>query len=298
MEFYSSGKLMLTGEYMVLAGATALSIPTKRGQSMKFIPSAQDVIHWKSIDNQGNIWFENDFSLPDFSVKHSSNEMVEKRLIALLQFIQSHSSIFNSAQGFEIVTTLEFDRQWGLGSSSTLIANLAKWSSVNPIDLLQAAFKGSGYDVATGMENSAILYQLKNEVAKWETIQYKPPFRHQLFFVYLGEKQNSEEEVKRFDEQLVSKQDVALFNQLTKDLLNCETLPDFSYIMTSHEIELGRILKRPTIKYDRFRDYPFTIKSLGGWGGDFVLVVGNQEDQNYFRDKGYNTILSWEEMVG
>ena len=31
MEFYSSGKLMLTGEYVVLAGATALSIPTKRG---------------------------------------------------------------------------------------------------------------------------------------------------------------------------------------------------------------------------------------------------------------------------
>ena len=88
------------------------------------------------------------------------------------------------------------------------------------------------------------------------------------------------------------------FNELTNDLLTCETLPEFSYIMTSHERELSHLLNRPTIKYQRFRDYPFTIKSLGGWGGDFILVVGNPEDQAYFRNKGYDTILSWEEMIG
>lgn len=297
MEFYSSGKLMLTGEYVVLAGATALSIPTKRGQSMRATPSTRNTIHWKSIDHQGNCWFENEFSLVDFSVEQSINEMVEKRLTALFQHIQRNTSIFSDEQGFDIVTTLEFERQWGLGSSSTLIANLAKWSGVEPIKLLHAAFKGSGYDVATGMENNATLYQITNGQAKWETTQFQPPFSHQIFFVYLGEKKQSEEEVMKFDIECVSQQDIELFNELTADLLTCETLPDFSYIMTSHELELARILNRPTIKYTRFRDYPFAIKSLGGWGGDFILVVGNKDDQAYFRNKGYDTILEWDEMI-
>ena len=168
MEFYSSGKLMLTGEYVVLAGATALSIPTKRGQSMQVTPSKRPSIHWKSIDHNGNCWFENEFSLRDLSVEESVDELVERRLIALLQYISTHSNVFQSEQGYDITTTLEFDRQWGLGSSSTLVANLAKWSGVDPIELLHAGFKGSGYDVATGMENNAILYHLENGQATWE----------------------------------------------------------------------------------------------------------------------------------
>ncbi len=297
MEFYSSGKLMLTGEYVVLAGATALSLRTRKGQKMLVEPSEDQAIHWKSIDHNGNCWFENTFSIHDFTVSNVSNQVVENRLTSLLRFINRNSTVVNLADGFAITTTLEFDRQWGLGSSSTLIANLAKWSEVDPIELLHAAFKGSGFDVATAMENNAILYQIKNDQPTWEKTVFNPPFSHQLFFVYLGKKQQSEEEVKKFDVQNVTKEDVALFNQLTQDLLTCETLPDFSYILTSHERALSDILNRPTIKYQRFRDYPFSIKSLGGWGGDFVMVVGNPDDQNYFKDKGYDVILSWDEVI-
>jgi len=32
---YSNGKLLLTGEYLVLEGATALAVPTKFGQDLK-----------------------------------------------------------------------------------------------------------------------------------------------------------------------------------------------------------------------------------------------------------------------
>ena len=297
MEFYSSGKLMLTSEYMVLAGANALSVPTTKGQKMSVTPIDKPTIYWKSIDHNGNCWFENEFSLIDFSVDHATNEVVENRLTALLHHIQKNTSLFNTEQGYHIITTLEFDRQWGLGSSSTLIANLAKWSGVDPIALLHSAFKGSGYDVATGMENDSIQYRIKNGTASWEVTPFNPPFSHQLFFVYLGQKQQSEKEVMKFDLQDITAKDVALFDQLTADLLACKTLPEFSFIMTSHERELSDILHRPTIKYERFRDYPFCIKSLGGWGGDFVLVAGNPEDQQYFRNKGYNTILSWDEMV-
>lgn len=297
MEFYSSGKLMLTGEYVVLAGATALSIPTKRGQSMHVTPLNDSIIHWQSYDHRGKCWFDNEFSLPDFSVLHSNNQLVEDRLKDLLQFIKQNASVLDSAKGYHIETYLEFDRQWGLGSSSTLVANLAKWAGVDPIKLLHAGFQGSGYDVATGIENNAILYHIENGKATWKKTQFEPTFSKQIFFVYLGEKKQSEDEVKQFDVKNVTAQDVALFNELTDDLLACETLSDFSYILTSHERELSDILNRPTIKYKLFRDYPFTIKSLGAWGGDFVLVVGNPEDQAYFRNKGYDTILSWDEMI-
>ena len=38
--FYSNGKLLLTGEYLVLNGAVALAIPTKFGQTLT-IPASE-----------------------------------------------------------------------------------------------------------------------------------------------------------------------------------------------------------------------------------------------------------------
>ncbi len=48
--FYSRGKLLLTGEYVVLDGALALALPTKFGQSLKVQPIDSQNIFWKSID--------------------------------------------------------------------------------------------------------------------------------------------------------------------------------------------------------------------------------------------------------
>ena len=53
-EFYSNGKLLVTGEYVVLDGALALAIPTKFGQTMKVAPTTGNVIHWKSYDADGS----------------------------------------------------------------------------------------------------------------------------------------------------------------------------------------------------------------------------------------------------
>ena len=63
MNFYSNGKLLLTGEYVVLDGAKALAIPTKHGQSLKVTPIAEPKLIWKSIDATGNVWFQHDFGL-------------------------------------------------------------------------------------------------------------------------------------------------------------------------------------------------------------------------------------------
>ena len=53
----------------------------------------------------------------------------------------------------------------------------------------------------------------------------------------------------------------------------------------------------PTVKEKYFADYPYTIKSLGAWGGDFILAVGDENTPQYFHDKGYETVLSYAELI-
>ena len=39
------------------------------------------------------------------------------------------------------------------------------------------------------------------------------------------------------------------------------------------------------------------IKSLGSWGGDFILVTAKNKDLTYFKNRGLNTIFPLREMV-
>ena len=39
------------------------------------------------------------------------------------------------------------------------------------------------------------------------------------------------------------------------------------------------------------------IKSLGSWGGDFILVTTKNKDLTYFKNRGLNTIFPLREMV-
>ena len=51
------------------------------------------------------------------------------------------------------------------------------------------------------------------------------------------------------------------------------------------------------VKEELFQNYFGEVKSLGAWGGDFVMVTGNNKTVDYFKEKGYNTILSYNQMV-
>ncbi|MEQ3661167.1 MAG: GHMP kinase, partial [Flavobacterium sp.] len=42
--YYSNGKLLLTGEYVVLDGAKALAVPTKFGQSLSIESGINNLI--------------------------------------------------------------------------------------------------------------------------------------------------------------------------------------------------------------------------------------------------------------
>jgi hypothetical protein len=64
-----------------------------------------------------------------------------------------------------------------------------------------------------------------------------------------------------------------------------------------HEIILSDILELETVKERLFSDFKGTIKSLGAWGGDFVMVLSKENPTHYFHLKGYETILTYDEMI-
>ena len=84
---------------------------------------------------------------------------------------------------------------------------------------------------------------------------------------------------------------------LTRAVVSCTGLAEFEELMRAHERLLADFMGRPTVHEERFEDYPGTVKSLGAWGGDFVLATGTPEDRAYFIERGYPTVLGYHEMV-
>ncbi|SHJ21606.1 Mevalonate kinase [Mesonia phycicola] len=304
--YYSHGKLLLTAEYLVLDGANALAVPTKKGQNLSVSPAEKGYLTWKSFDCNDKLWFEQIYKIEKFhfnpTIKQTSatNEITCKALQNILfQLKQLQPGLFYN-NGFEITTELEFARDWGLGSSSTLINSLAQWANVNAYTLLQNTFKGSGYDIACARHSKPILFQLqKNENPLVEEVNFSPDFQEELFFVHLNQKQNSREAIQHYREQNTSQKLnwIKEVNFITQQILEARTIEDFKLLINKHEILLSEILNLSTVKERLFSDYNGSIKSLGGWGGDFILATGNSEDQNYFKDRGFTTILKYQDMV-
>src|SRR5690606_24200060 len=295
--FHSNGKLLLTGEYVVLDGATALAIPTKYGQSLEVEISEKEGIHWKSYDEKGSVWFEDFFDLKKFEGRNPEND-ISKTLSKILREAQNLNPIFLSKnEGIYIKTILDFPRNWGLGTSSTLINNIAQWANVNAFELLKNSFGGSGYDIAAAQNDAPILYELKNGNPEFRKVHFTWDFTDSLFFVHLNKKQDSKGGILRYRNASVEEKTIQRISDISNKLLLCYSLTDFEKLMDAHEEIISEIINLPTIKEQLFNDYPHTIKSLGAWGGDFVLVTGSESDMDYFRKKGFGTIVPFLEMV-
>lgn len=286
----------MTGEYSVLRGAVALSLPTTFGQHLTVNQSRNNTLNWISLDQAGEIWFSAELA-SEHVIKSSDTDKAETLLNILAQAKKLNPD-FNFV-GHSAQTTLEFNRQWGLGSSSTLIALVAEWAKVDAMKLFFNSLSGSGYDVATAFTGLPILYQRVDGDAFMKSVTFSPPFKHDLFFVYLGEKQNSAAEVAKFSAtSSISTEQLDAISNISKTILETDTLEAFEDLMLEHEALTSIILKRPTIFETRFADYPHLVKSLGAWGGDFILATGSPNQHKYFIEQGYHTILSWDEMIG
>lgn len=297
--FYSNGKLLLSGEYAILDGAVGLAIPTKYGQSLGIKDTSSGVLEWKSIDEKGATWFEATYGLEDLSEHTTSDKSISVTLKQLLVEAKAQNPNFlNASPGLKIETKLSFPRNWGLGTSSTLIHNIAQWAQIDAYHLLWNAFGGSGYDIACAQHDSPILYQLIDNTPKVEEIPFDPSFKDSLFFVYLNQKKSSKEAIASYRNQnFDKKQLISKVSSITKKMVKASTLMEFELLLKEHEQTLSKVLDLPTIKTTHFSDYAGAVKSLGGWGGDFILVTGNKKTPEYFKSKGFDTIISYREMV-
>ena len=232
---YSHGKILLTGEYMVLVGAEALAIPTKMGQSLEFKPNDSKTLNWESWDFKNMLWFSATIDIIDFSVSNTSNESIALKLTKILKAARDQKNNFLRKNGGKVKTHLEFERQWGLGTSSTLISNLARWSKTNPYKLLQNSFGGSGYDIACATAKSPLIFRKQHLDPHIERCKFEPPFKTSLYFVCLNKKKNSREAIEFLKRQNIAKEQVAYASSLTREIMNVNKLNDFERLITEHE---------------------------------------------------------------
>ena len=298
LKFYSPGKLLITAEYLVLDGAKAFALPTQKGQHMQVIPIEAAVLKWKSYTHTQEVWMDVVLSVDTFECLETNGTPLPliKKLQSILKCVRSLQPIFCST-GFEVQTNLDFDRSWGLGSSSTFINNIAQWAQVNPYELLDKTFGGSGYDVAVAEARQAIFFTRNKYNPLVEPLSYDPSFKDQLYFVHLNEKQNSQQEVAAYHKRTkpLNKQ-IESINELTASLLKASALTRFNELIATHEKIVGSLLQQTPIKERLFPDFNGAIKSLGAWGGDFILATG-PSCPSYFKEKGYNTVVQYDEMI-
>ena len=296
-KFYSHGKLLITAEYAVLDGAKALAVPTKFGQSLQVKPIESPEIRWKSFDHKGALWFETTLQFPTFNTT-STNAIAKRLSDCFLAISKLNPNGFKSDTGFEMHSHLEFPQHWGLGSSSTLINNLAQWAQVDAFELLKNTFGGSGYDIACAQHPHPILYERKDGAVKIKAVQFDPTFKDNLFFVHRNQKQNSREAIAAYNALKTTKKlDFSELNAITESILQTSTLKNFEALISQHENLLSKLIQQPTLKRTHFPDYKGAVKSLGAWGGDFFLATGQSDAMQYFRNKSYGTIVPFREMV-
>ncbi|MCQ0111721.1 GYDIA family GHMP kinase [Zhouia amylolytica] len=294
--FQSNGKLLITGEYLVLDGALSLALPTIYGQTLSIEENNNQIIEWSSLDHQGNPWFSCNL---DLSLSGSPKNEVEATLLHILKTAKALNPDFlKSVQGVKAISVMDFPRDWGLGSSSTLINNIAQWAGINAFDLSNKTLGGSGYDIACAQHNTAILYQLTDGKPTITETKFTPPFRDQIYFIHLNQKQNSREGIKKYRALNKSVNSyISDINTITKGILECTDVAVFKSLIDTHEDITSKAIAMEPIKKRFFNDFEGSIKSLGAWGGDFIMAVGDDQTPQYFSEKGFDTILTFKEMI-
>ena len=299
--FYSNGKLLLTGEYLVLDGAKALALPTKMGQNLQVVTHDKPTISWKSFDADGTIWFEDELELDAIiNYKEAAESSVKNTLLTILHHAHLlQPSFFQETAGYQIETALTFPKKWGLGTSSTLINNLAQWLKIDAFELLNNSFGGSGYDIACAQNDTPIFYRLENQKPNVTPLDFQPEFASNLYFVYLNQKQSSKNAIAAYynkkHEKL--KQNIANINKLSDAVATAKNIKSFANALQLHENELSAILELLTVQEALFSDFDGVVKSLGAWGGDFILAIALEDPTAYFSSKGYSTVIPYKEMI-
>ena len=318
--YQAHGKFLLTSEYLVLKGALALAIPLKLGQSMTVETRHGTSLQWNAHKPDGP-WFLVSLNPENLEILDCNDQPKAEKLSQILKAVKQLNPKAFEGNGLRFTTRLDFDPNWGLGSSSTLIANLARWADVNPYELLKMTFGGSGYDIACATARGPIYYHLIDVGAVLrqaqgpkvvepvetptpivESIDFNPPFAEHLFFVYQGQKQSSAKEIKAFlakADPADLQKDIEAVSEISRNLPKCQNLDEFAMLMQCHERIIARCIGQKPVQ-KRFPDFEGVLKSLGAWGGDFILAATEWPEnqvREYFKKYSLEVIFGYNELV-
>ncbi|NAW52040.1 30S ribosomal protein S6 [Elizabethkingia argentiflava] len=298
--FFSPGKLLLTSEYFALDGAKALAIPTRLGQelSAESIEDGRSYIYWETY-REGRPWLKAWIDYANMKVLETNRDNASEFILKIFHFLKYLASKkLITDTSYRLISHIEFPENFGWGSSSTLINNLSKWAEVDAFVLNDLTLGGSGYDIGVAQEATPILYTRTANEKIVEKISYAPRFKNELLFVHLNRKQDSREGINMYRSKDRSSDLISYFSNLTDQILKENTdLEKFSFLMQKHEEKMSQFLNIPPIKEKFFKNAPSFFKSLGAWGGDFVLTTKFRDYESYFFDNGYPVFFSYRDII-
>ena len=300
--YYAHGKLLISSEYMVLHGSRALAVPLTLGQALKRHRAHQPgKFSWKAFYRE-QLWFSAILDPVHLKVIETTDRDAAGNLCALLRAcIDLMPAFQEDLFKWDVETHLEFSPSCGFGSSSTLTALLSEWAEVNPLELHFMTSGGSGYDVACAIASGPILYWLRDDGPHYRHIRFHPPFSDQLYFAWLGSKQSTASHLRQvspgFDPDYTA---IHRFSTLTDQMVEASELNQFRALMEEHEEVLSELVGLERVASTRLPELPGSVKSLGAWGGDFVMIASpmpREELFAYLRGEGIDVIFPYQELV-
>jgi mevalonate kinase len=315
--FRSWGKLLLTGEYLIMRGAEGLALPVNYGQEISWKSTGEGpILEWVTRV-KGDEWFNAVFRGDDYIIVSSS----DRDKAVFLSRILSGAAELSSAPPFygKVVSSVDFDMEWGMGSSSSLISNVAFMFGINPFTLHFKVSTGSGYDIACARSDGPILYRLnfKTDIYKtasgnphnpeffqvpvYREVEFNPPFRDKLFFAWLGRKQNTASSIEKFNNRsAIKEEDIQKITRISSEIINTPDTESFIHLLEEHDEIISGILDVKSLSLTRFSDFPGHVKSLGAWGGDFILIVweGNVDElKRLLKQKGIEVVFPYDKLI-
>ncbi len=300
--FYSHGKLLMTGEYLVLNGAYALALPLQVGQNLLVNTGDKPGCLCWETKIRSKPWLNAVFDIKEFDILESNIAAPAGFVADVLKAARTLNRAFLADdKPYTATANLEFDTNYGFGSSSSFISNIARWAQVDVFELHRMVSNGSGYDVAAARSEKAIIFQRAGTEVSVNPVNFRPPFFDRLFFGYLGKKLNTEKAVAEWRRQgEPDKRAIEKINGITLSIVGTRNINVFLDLLAEHEQIMSGLLRLEPVKSALFPDFRGEVKSLGAWGGDFALFASREPGPyvlDYLQSKSIAPAYYYDEII-
>lgn len=313
--YYAPGKILLVGEYAVTKGFEGLAVPVKTGQWMDVWEfnspgNAEDRLIFNALDLHGSTWFSESFDI-EFLKRNSANyadapstnastDSEDSHLLKVLTLVSPN--FWKPGKSYRFETRLEFDRNSGLGSSSTFIELVCRYFKLDPFQVQDKVFGGSGYDVAIAAVQKPLIFWRTESDIHFRQWSLNPELTKDWKVVFLGNKVNSRTSTSQVNDMLddlakdenyqMQIQKIIEIVRDAKELMAVETGIEM------YQMFLSQLLGLVT-PYTFFGVKPLprgVCKWLGAWGGDMLLVNSVVWDAYYSLWNGCE-VKNWNDLV-